>query len=90
MLLGILVKTAGFAAAPAAGQQAAQFQVIGGNVQKRANAVLTLMGYSVVPDLAASSLSISNATTANPGVSMSQYGAGFTLSASFPLYLEGF
>jgi len=65
------------------------FQVIGTNVQKHANGVLTLMSYSVVPDLASSSLSINNAATDNPGVFMWQLGGGFTWSKSFPLYLEG-
>ncbi len=65
------------------------FRVIGTNVQKHANGVLTLMSYSVVPDLASSSLSINNAATDNPGVFMWQLGGGFTISKSFPLYLEG-
>ena len=63
--------------------------VIGGNVQERANAVLTLMAFSVVPDLTASFLSISNGSTGNPDVTMTQFGGGFTLSTSFALYLEG-
>jgi hypothetical protein len=62
---------------------------VGANVQKRANGVLTLMGYSVVPDLTSSSLSINNAASSNPGVVMSQLGGGFTMSKTFPLYLEG-
>ncbi|RDK07689.1 hypothetical protein DN412_24865 [Cupriavidus lacunae] len=65
------------------------FNLIGTNLQKRANGVLTLMAYSVVPDLTSSSLSISNAATDNPGVVMSQLGGGFTWSKGLPLYLEG-
>jgi len=64
--------------------------VIGGNVQKRANGVLALMGYSVVPDLAGSSLSIKNASTDNPGVLATQFGGGSLLGDSFPAYVEGF
>ncbi|MGO4306720.1 hypothetical protein [Cupriavidus sp. RAF12] len=71
-----------------AGAQAG-FQLIGPGVQKQANGVLALMGYSVVPDLASSSLSINNAATSNPGIVMSQLGGGFTMSKTFPLYLEG-
>ncbi len=67
----------------------AQFSVVGANVQKQANGVLSLMAYSVVPDLASSSLSINNTTSGNPGIVMSQLGGGFTMSRSFPLYMEG-
>ncbi|MFZ0725924.1 MAG: hypothetical protein WAM61_09065 [Desulfobacterales bacterium] len=42
------------------------FDLIGANVQKRANGVLALMGYSVVPDLTSSSLPIDNTETGNP------------------------
>jgi len=65
------------------------FNVIGANVQQRANGVLAIMAYSVVPDLTSSSLSISNAQSGNPGVQLSQLTGGFTVSRSFPLYLEG-
>jgi len=67
----------------------AQYRVLGANVQRQANGVLSLMAYSVVPDLTSSSLSINNATSGNPGIVMSQLGGGFTLSRSTPLYLEG-
>lgn len=67
----------------------AQFNVVGANVQKQANGVLSLMAYSVVPDLASSSLSINNTSSGNPGIVMSQLGGGFTMSRSFPLYMEG-
>jgi hypothetical protein len=59
------------------------------NVQRSANGVLALMSYSVVPDLTTSSLSISDASTGNPDISMSQVAGGFTLSDEFPLYMEG-
>jgi len=65
------------------------FQIIGSNVQRHANGVLSLMAYSVVPDLASSSLSISNGATDNPSITLWQLGGGFTVSKSFPLYLEG-
>ncbi|WP_248295251.1 hypothetical protein [Paraburkholderia sp. UYCP14C] len=54
-----------------------------------ANAVLALLSYTVTPDLSASSLGIRNAETGNPSLNMTQFGGGFTLSRSFPLYLEG-
>jgi hypothetical protein len=63
--------------------------VTGPDVQKRANAVLALLSFSVTPDLSASSLGIRNGATGNPSLDMTQFGGGFTLSQSFPLYLEG-
>lgn len=58
-------------------------------VQRRADAVLALLSFSVTPDLSASTLGIRNATTGDPSLNMTQFGGGFTLSQSFPLYLEG-
>lgn len=69
--------------------QAQPSTVIGTNVQKLANGLLTLMGFSLVPDVTTGSLSFSNASTGNPGLSMTSLGAGFTVSKDFPLYLEG-
>jgi hypothetical protein len=63
--------------------------ITGPDVQKRANAVLALLSFTVTPDLSASTLGIRNGATGNPSLSMTQFGGGFTLSDSFPLYLEG-
>ena len=68
---------------------AAETSVIGANLQKMANGVLGMMGYSLTPDVTTGSLSFSNAETGNPGFSMSSFGGGFTTSKGFPLYLEG-
>ena len=74
--------------APAAAQ--AQSSVItGADVQKIANAVLTLMGYSLTPDVTTGSLSIADVATESPGFSMTSLGGGFTFSKARPLYLEG-
>jgi len=59
------------------------------DVQKLANGVLGIMSYTVAPDVTTSSLSIDAAATSNPGISISQFGGGFTWSKSAPLYLEG-
>ena len=59
------------------------------DVQKLADGILALMGFQVIPDLTTSSLSIENASTDNPNLLMSQFGAGFTVSETFPLFLEG-
>lgn len=58
-------------------------------LKDRANGILALMAYSVVPDLTSSNLSIRNAQTANPSVFMTQLGGGDTISKSIPVYLEG-
>nr|WP_241024761.1 hypothetical protein [Burkholderia sp. Ac-20365] len=63
--------------------------VIGGNVKAHADAVLAIMTYTTVPDVTTSSLSINSAATGNPGFGQTQLGGGFTLSRTFPLYLEG-
>ncbi|CAG9234609.1 conserved hypothetical protein [Paraburkholderia tropica] len=63
--------------------------VVGGNVKQHANAVLAIMSYTTVPDVTTSNLSVNNGATGNPGFGQSQLGGGFTLSRTFPLYLEG-
>jgi len=63
--------------------------VVDTNVKNYANAVLAIMSYTAVPDVTTSSLSINSGTTGNPGFGQSQLGGGFTLSRTFPLYLEG-
>jgi len=69
--------------------QAQPSTVIGTNVQKLANGVLTLMGYSLTPDVTTGSLSFNSPSTGSPGLSMSSLGGGFTVSKDVPLYLEG-
>ncbi|BCG03195.1 hypothetical protein PPGU19_077630 (plasmid) [Paraburkholderia sp. PGU19] len=63
--------------------------VVGGNVKQHADAVLAVMTYTTVPDVTTSSLSINSGTTGNPSFGQSQLGGGFTLSRTFPLYVEG-
>jgi hypothetical protein len=63
--------------------------VIGGNVKQHADAVLAVMSYTTVPDVTTSNLSVNNGLTGNPGFGQTQFGGGFTLSRSFPLYMEG-
>jgi hypothetical protein len=63
--------------------------VIGGNVKQHADAVLAIMTYTTVPDVTTSSLSINSGATGNPSFGQTQLGGGFTLSKSFPLYVEG-
>ncbi|MDM9558282.1 hypothetical protein [Bordetella petrii] len=62
------------------------------DLQKRANGVLALMSFSIVPDITTSSLSIGSGGAGVEGSSdffMTQLGGGDTLSDSVPIYLEG-
>ncbi|KPC50651.1 hypothetical protein [Amantichitinum ursilacus] len=68
---------------------AAPFEVLDRNIQRRANGVVAMMGYSVVPDVTTSSLSINSAESGNPGLWSTQLGGGATMYDSFPVYLEG-
>lgn len=59
------------------------------DVQKISNGVLSLMAYTIAPDVTTSSLSLTDSPTANPSVTMTQFGGGFVVSDEFRLYLEG-
>lgn len=63
--------------------------IVGTNVQRYANGILSLMAYTVAPDVTTSSLSVTDAATANPGLMMTQFGGGFVVSDSTRVYLEG-
>lgn len=76
-------------ASPLAFGQAADFRLGAGDLQKRANGVLALMGYMVTPDVTTGSLGISNDATGNPDFRMTTAGGGFTLRGREPVYLEG-
>jgi hypothetical protein len=60
-----------------------------GDVKDQVNSVLSLMSYTIVPDVTTSSLSVKNASNEKSNISMTQFGGGFTLSKSVPLYMEG-
>lgn len=59
------------------------------DLQRLANGVLGVMSYTVAPDVTTSSFAVENAATGNPGLTMTQFGGGFTWSKATPLYLEG-
>lgn len=59
------------------------------NLQQQVNAIVALTGYTLTPDVTTGSISISNDSAGNPDLGMTSVGGGFTLSNSFPLYLEG-
>jgi hypothetical protein len=88
-LLLLITLGVGIYSGVAHGATPATFDLTADKIQERANAVLALMGYAVVPDVTTSSLSIQNNATANPGFKLTQIAGGFTLGGSVPLYLEG-
>ena len=59
------------------------------DLQKSVNAVLGVMGFSVVPDVTTGTLSINNTPTSNPQLYLVNFAGGDSLSKDFPLYLEG-
>ncbi|HAU4890407.1 hypothetical protein [Aeromonas hydrophila] len=58
-------------------------------VQQRANAVVSLMTFTVVPDITASNINIGSGTNQSSALNMTQIGGGATMSESVPIYLEG-
>ena len=64
-------------------------QVSEDDLQKIADGTLTLMAFTVLPDITTSSLSITSDTGSDPSLRQATLGGGFTISDSYPLYLEG-
>jgi hypothetical protein len=67
----------------------ARAQVSDADLQKRANAVLTLMGFSLVPDVTTGALSISDQSAGNPYFRQTSISGGGKPKRDVPLYLEG-
>ncbi|WP_424812027.1 hypothetical protein [Roseococcus sp. YIM B11640] len=66
-----------------------------GALRSRGAGVLGLMGYNMTPDGSANAVQVNRTRTDSVGkgdrtLTLSQLGSGFTLSESFPLYLEGY
>ena len=74
-----------------AGTQAApwELEATEGDIKRIADGVLTLMSFTVLPDITTSSLSLDNAAQNDPGLVQVTLGGGFTVSREYPLYLEG-
>ncbi|BDG72845.1 hypothetical protein [Roseomonas fluvialis] len=77
-----------------AGEIADRLTQLRSTLQARPGGILGLMGYTIVPDGSANSVTLSRGTTnfgtANTTLTLSQFGFGFTLSESFPLWLEAY
>ncbi|HEP1897242.1 TPA: hypothetical protein VCC33_003057 [Kluyvera cryocrescens] len=61
----------------------------GHRFKQRADAVLTLMSFMIVPDITASDLNIGSGSDDKSELAITQFGGGATMGESFPLYLEG-
>ena len=59
------------------------------DLQKRANAILTLMGFSLTPDVTTGALAISDQTAGNPYFRQTSIAGGGRPVKNVPLYLEG-
>lgn len=59
------------------------------SVRRNANAVLAVMSYSTILDLASSNLTIQKSGSEDKSLVMSQLGGGDVISETVPLYLEG-
>ncbi len=66
-----------------------QLDVSEEELKEIADGALTIMSFQVLPDLTTSSLSIQKAASDDPGIWQTTFGGKFTVSKSFPLYLEG-
>ena len=69
--------------------QSALYEAANNFLKKRADAFMTITGYSLTPDVTTGSLSIRNNDGANSDLQMISLGGGDRISANFPLYLEG-
>lgn len=92
--LALLLAAALAGAAPAHAQDAAAGEALGAALGRRGPGVLGLMGYNMTPDGSTNALQV-NRTTADGDegstlLTLGQFGAGFTLSESVPLWFEGY
>ncbi len=69
--------------------QSALYNAANNYLKKRADAFMTITGYSLTPDVTTGSLSIRNKDSDNSDLQMISLGGGDRISATFPLYLEG-
>jgi hypothetical protein len=68
--------------------QSAIYNAANNYLKKRADAFMTITGYSLTPDVTTGSLSIRNGGD-DSDLQMISLGGGDRISANFPLYLEG-
>ncbi|WP_373976459.1 hypothetical protein NT239_06785 [Chitinibacter sp. SCUT-21] len=89
-IISFFVSSCLFAASEhAATVRNSEFSFEPNSIRKRAESVLAMMSYSVILDLASSSLSMQNTQSDGETLVMSQLGGGATISDTVPVYLEG-
>ncbi|WP_118135921.1 hypothetical protein [Oceanicella sp. SM1341] len=86
LALPVLLVTAGD------GRGAEIEDIVAFSVERQASGALATLGITAVPSETASTLVFDTGTRPNgrPDFAASQFGGGFTVSSSFPLYLEGY
>lgn len=98
--LGLVLACAGrnglAAGQPVSGDVVDRLREAAADLQPRRGGLLGLMGYNMTPDGSANAITV-NRGSANPGrgeaaptLTLGQFGFGFTLSESFPLFLESY
>lgn len=88
-LIGCIGLALPWLSGPATAVDSWRLALPGDDLRAVADGALTLMAFTLLPDVTTSSLSIENARTDNPGIWQTTLGGGFTVSPSVPLYLEG-
>jgi hypothetical protein len=78
-----------------ADEVAARLAGLRSRLRPRPGGVLGLMGYNVTPDGSTNALQVDRSTQGggdegDPTLTLGQFGVGFTVSESFPLFLEGY
>jgi len=58
-------------------------------LKKRADALMTITGYSLTPDVTTGNLKINSSSSGRSDLQMTSLGGGDRISANFPLYIEG-
>jgi hypothetical protein len=58
-------------------------------LKKRADALMTITGYSLTPDVTTGNLNINSGSGSRSDLQMTSLGGGDRISENFPLYLEG-
>jgi hypothetical protein len=82
--LGVLVLSVSVAEA-----RSVSLDVTDDELKRITDGVLTLMAFTILPDVTTSNLSVNNQPRSDPELWQTTLGGGFTVSREFPLYLEG-
>jgi hypothetical protein len=71
-----------------------RIEALRASMRARGSGILGLMGYNMIPDGSTNALQVNRTTASSEEgsslLTLGQFGAGFTVSESFPLWLEGY